>query len=204
VIELTSKGIRRHGIRAEFRTIVKLSFIFFVANYILFGEGKIFNRMRARWLSQFFDINKKALMGHNISIFPGKGHGLNELHIGPHVYIYRNCEIITPFIIGKGSYVNRCCLISNATIGKNCAIGPMTVIGTTGHVIGPSRRRAGKAIFLSAKIGDGVWIGARVVIMGGVKIGRGSIVAAGAVVTQDVPPNTMVGGVPAKTIKTLT
>ncbi|MBP6872851.1 MAG: acyltransferase [Bacteroidales bacterium] len=50
-------------------------------------------------------------------------------------------------------------------------------------------------------IGDNVWIGMRAIILKGVTIGNGSIVAAGAVVTKDVPPNTVVGGVPARVIR---
>lgn len=52
-------------------------------------------------------------------------------------------------------------------------------------------------------IGNGVWIGANVTILGGVNIGDGAVVAAGAVVTKDVPAKTLVGGVPAKIIKQL-
>jgi acetyltransferase-like isoleucine patch superfamily enzyme len=52
-------------------------------------------------------------------------------------------------------------------------------------------------------IGKNVWIGSNATILPGVTIGDGSIVAAGAVVTKDVPPNTVVGGVPARIIKTV-
>ena len=59
----------------------------------------------------------------------------------------------------------------------------------------------GKEKTAPIKIGNHVWIGARATILKGVKIGDGAVVAAGAVVTRDVPPNTLVGGVPAKIIK---
>jgi acetyltransferase-like isoleucine patch superfamily enzyme len=52
-------------------------------------------------------------------------------------------------------------------------------------------------------IEDGVWLGARVVVLGGVRIGAYAVVAAGSVVTHDVPPHTVVGGVPARRLKTL-
>lgn len=52
-------------------------------------------------------------------------------------------------------------------------------------------------------IGKGVWIGAEAVILGGVTVGDWAVVAAGAVVTKDVPPYTVVGGIPAKKIKTI-
>jgi acetyltransferase-like isoleucine patch superfamily enzyme len=51
------------------------------------------------------------------------------------------------------------------------------------------------------EIGNDVWIGARVIILDGVKIGTGAIIASGAIVTRDVPPYSVVGGVPAKIIK---
>jgi acetyltransferase-like isoleucine patch superfamily enzyme len=191
------------GIKNEFNLNIKLSFISFIANYLLFGEGILFNRLRAKWFTLFFNIDKKVLIGKKVSIFAGKGRGINDLYIGPTVYLYRGCEIVTPFVIGKGSYISPYSLISNAKIGKDCAIGPRVIIGPAHHKIGPGSKRAGKAVFLTCKIEDGVWIGARSVIFGGVTVGRGSIVAAGAVVIKDVPPNTMVGGVPAKVIKKL-
>ena len=52
-------------------------------------------------------------------------------------------------------------------------------------------------------IGDGCWLGARAVVLPGVRIGAGSIVAAGALVTRDVPPNSLVAGVPAKLVRDL-
>ncbi|MBT3207376.1 MAG: transferase [Bacteroidetes bacterium] len=52
-------------------------------------------------------------------------------------------------------------------------------------------------------IEDDVWIGARVTILKGVKVGKGSVVAVGSVVTKDVPENSIVGGVPAKVVKTI-
>jgi acetyltransferase-like isoleucine patch superfamily enzyme len=191
------------GVKNEFSLVSKLALISFVSNRILYGEGQLFNRLRAKWLSGFFNIDKRASIGKNVHFFAGKGRGIKEIRIGPGAYIYRGCEIITPFSIGKGSYINRYSLISNTKVGNNCAIGPRVIIGPAHHEIGPSKRRAGQAIFLPVILGDGVWIGARVVIYGGVKIGHGSVVAAGAIVTKDVPPNTLVGGVPAKVIRKL-
>jgi acetyltransferase-like isoleucine patch superfamily enzyme len=191
------------GVKIEFKTMLKLSFISFFTNHVLFGHGRAFNRMRARFLSHFFVINKRSDMGKDVTILPGKASGLHNLHIGPLVYIYRDCELITPISIGMGSYVNKGSMITNTYVGKNVAIGPGVIIGPANHEIGPSKRRAGRGIFKPVKIEDGAWIGARAVILGGVNVGHGSIVAAGAVVTKDVPPNTMVGGVPAKVIKYL-
>jgi acetyltransferase-like isoleucine patch superfamily enzyme len=191
------------GIKNEFKLSLKLAFISLIANYLFFGDGFLFNRLRAIWYSWFFNIDNRALMGKNVKILAGKGKGVNRVYIGPGVYIYRGIEIITPFSIGGGSYIGRYSLISNTKIGKNCAIGPRVILGPANHKIGPPGRRAGEAVFHPCVIKDGVWIGARTVILGGVTVGSGSIVAAGAIVTKDVPSNTMVGGVPAKIIKKL-
>lgn len=71
------------------------------------------------------------------------------------------------------------------------------------HDIGLSDKRAGRATYYGIGVGEGTWIGGRSTILPGVNIGKGCIIAAGSVVTKDVPDNTMVGGVPAKQIKEL-
>lgn len=86
-------------------------------------------------------------------------------------------------------------------IGNNCDIGPSVVVLSGSHIIGGSTRRAGKGIHYLVRIGNGVWIGGRSVIYGNITIGNSSIIAAGAVVNKDVDPNTIVGGIPSKTIK---
>jgi maltose O-acetyltransferase len=89
-------------------------------------------------------------------------------------------------------------------IGQNCDIGPAVEFITGGHVIGTSSRRAGTGTAKAISIGDGCWIGAGSRILGGVTIGHGAVVAAGAVVTRDVAPNVLVAGVPAVVKKMLT
>lgn len=82
--------------------------------------------------------------------------------------------------------------------GKNVAIARDVIIrDTDGHEILDEKHRMVQEI----KIGNNVWIGARAMIMKGVTIGDGAIIAAGAIVTKDVPPKTIVAGVPAKVIK---
>ena len=146
--------------------------------------------------------------------------------------IYHSVRMDTPpyrrFSLGRRSVVESYCCINNAV--GDVLIGDHTRIGIHNTIIGPvsigSHVNLAQGITVTAlnhnfadtthrideqgittkpvTIGDDVWIGANAVILPGVTIGRHSVVAAGAVVTTDVPENTIVGGVPAKIIKHLT
>jgi maltose O-acetyltransferase len=74
---------------------------------------------------------------------------------------------------------------------------------TSTHEIGSRERRGGKSISIPIKVGNGCWIGARSMILPGVTIGDGCIIAAGSVVTKDCEPNGLYAGTPAKRIKDL-
>lgn len=124
--------------------------------------------------------------------------------IGDHANFFRGSEMVGPISIGDRVFINRDAYIRpKTTIGDNVAIGPFVKLITDTHEIGPAHKRAGKSRFDPIVIGDGSWIGAAVTVLAGVTIGKGCIVAAGAVVTRDVPDNTMVGGVPAQHIRDL-
>ena len=84
------------------------------------------------------------------------------------------------------------------TIGARCDIGHEVSFVTGGHQIGDTSRRAGEGTAGAIRIEDGCWIGARTTLLGGVTIGAGTIVAAGAVVTADLPANVLAAGVPAR------
>ena len=84
------------------------------------------------------------------------------------------------------------------TIGRNCDVGHGVEFVPGGHEIGTHERRAGKGTARPIQIGDGCWIGARALILGGVEIGKGSVVAAGSVVISNVPEDSLVAGVPAR------
>ena len=152
-------------------------------------------------------------------------------HRGRGSKIYHSVRMDTPpyrrFWLGRQSVVESYCCINNAvgdvTIGDHTRIGiHCTVIGPVcignhvnlaqgitvtalNHIFKDSSRRIDEQ-GVSTKpvvIGDDVWIGANAVILPGVTIGRHCVVAAGAVVTKDVPDHTLVGGVPAKVIKNI-
>ena len=87
------------------------------------------------------------------------------------------------------------------TIEDNVLIGPKVNLITENHPLDPTDRRA--LICKPIVIKRNAWIGAAATILPGVTIGENAVVAAGAVVSKDVPANTIVGGVPAKIIKTI-
>ena len=107
--------------------------------------------------------------------------------------------------IGDGTFLNTHirfgCPSDPVTIGRNCLIGPNVMFETTNHslihVPNKGRSRFNQPITLE----DEVWIGAGAIILSGVTVGRGAVIAAGSVVTKDVSPMTLVGGIPAKVLK---
>ena len=113
-----------------------------------------------------------------------------EIIIGKHSYIGKNTHIV-------GLYQD------DIIIGSNVMVGPYVIITSVAH----NYAETGKPMQLqglSSKkvvIEDDVWVAAKAVILPGVKVGKGSIIAAAAVVTKDVPPLAIVGGNPAKVIK---
>lgn len=93
--------------------------------------------------------------------------------------------------------------IAPVNIGNNVMIGPNVDIYTVNHPMTAQGRRKYMAKGFPVTIGNDVWIGGKVSIMPGVTIGNNVVIAAGAVITKDVPDDTLVGGVPAKVIKKL-
>ena len=91
--------------------------------------------------------------------------------------------------------------IREVYIGNHVMIGPNTLITTVGHPLSPKARRGYMAKAAPVRIGNDVWIGGNVTILPGVTIGNNVVVAAGAVVTKDVPDNSLIGGVPARLIR---
>lgn len=106
--------------------------------------------------------------------------------------------------IGKNVFINHACSfldMGGITIGDNVLIGPKVNLVSENHPIDPSQRNflLGKPIIIK----NNAWIGASATILPGITVGENSIVAAGAIVTKDVPDNTIVAGNPAKQIKSI-
>jgi maltose O-acetyltransferase len=115
-------------------------------------------------------------------------------------------NICKKLVIGEGCWINIGCLFdlgAEIRIGSNVSIGHGVLVLTRSHEVGTSRQRAFTLLTKPVNIGSGVWLGSRCTILPGVTIGAGAIVAAGSVVHHDVPPNTLVAGVPARAIKEL-
>ncbi len=128
--------------------------------------------------------------------------------MGADVWIAKtfNCDNGKNIHIGynfTGNYNLTILDVEEVFIGNNVMIGPNTLISTVNHPMTPVGRRKHLGIAKKVHIGDDVWIGGNATILPGVHIGNNVIVAAGAVVTKDIPDNTLVGGVPARKIKDL-
>lgn len=105
---------------------------------------------------------------------------------------------------GKDVFINSGCHFQDQggiTIGEGCLIGHNVVLATINHDLMPENNR--KNHYAPIHIENHVWIGSNATVLPGVTIGDWAVVAAGAVVTKDVPERTVVGGVPAKIIKTI-
>lgn len=127
-----------------------------------------------------------------------------DIRLGAGSKVLRDAEWVGPITLGRGCYVNRSSYIrSNVAIGDDVLIGPFVKLVSDTHALGPHAKRGGAFGQTHITIEDGVWIGAAVTVVGDVRIGAGSVVAAGAVVTKDVPPDVLVGGVPAAVIRDL-
>ena len=113
------------------------------------------------------------------------------------------CEQISigSFTLISGSL--HCDIGAPLQIGSRVRIGHDVSLLTVDHRVGPEEMRSGERKFGTIEIGDGAWLASRVVVLPGVRIGAGAIVAAASVVTRDIPPNTLVVGVPARVVRDL-
>jgi maltose O-acetyltransferase len=112
----------------------------------------------------------------------------------------------TRVAIGEGSHISYRCFfdgLDRVTIGRNCDIAMEVLFGTSTHRIGDARRRGGESIKAPVIVGDGVWIGARAMVMPGVTVGDGCVIGAGSIVTKDCQPNGLYVGAPARRVQDL-
>lgn len=141
----------------------------------------------------------------------------NTSKLGKHIVLFKDVVIINSNI-GDYSFVQKNSMLNQADVGKFCSIAMGVVIGPGQHPVHfvsthPSFYSATQPVaktfsdgeyfepFKRTTIGNDVWIGHNAVLMDGITVGNGAIIAAGAVVTKDVPDYAIVGGVPARIIK---
>ena len=105
--------------------------------------------------------------------------------------------------VGRNVFINQACILNDIggiEIGDDVMIGPRVSLLTTGHPLDPGRRRR-QIVAAPVAIERNVWLGAGATVLQGVTVGSDAVVAAGAVVTRDVPPRTLVAGVPAQVLR---
>lgn len=131
------------------------------------------------------------------SMFKKCGKNVNIEH-GADIGTGRHIEI------GDNSGIGVNCVVKKAIIGKDVMMGPDVVFITANHNFEDTSipmRGTGHAPAEIIQISDDVWLGTRVIILPGIKIGKGAIIGAGSVVTKDVPDYAIVGGNPARIIR---
>ena len=137
--------------------------------------------------SLFSELIRKQVNESFLLIPPFFTAGGDEVRVGNNVFVNQNCTFYD---------------LGGLDIADDVMIGPNVSIITAGHPLAPSKRRAftiGKPIVIE----KAVWIAAGATIIGGVTVGENLVVAAASVVTRDVPPNTLVGGNPARLIRSI-
>lgn len=155
---------------------------YFLVNHILVGTNP-----------HFFSLKRKLLNSTGCKI----GHGTKV--VGPIINSGRleigcNCWIGANFVVrGNGAVI----------LGDNIDVGPDVTFLTGTHLIGTNSRRAGDGYNCDIQIASGCWLGGKSIFVNSVSVGKASVVAAGAVVCKSVDSNSLVGGVPAKLIKSL-
>lgn len=136
--------------------------------------------------------------------------GVKNMSIGTGFYAAPGVRLLSfdggKINIGNNVSFNFDCYVSsykgNITIGDNVLFGPFVVIINDNHSFNKTQLiRDQELVSKDIVIGNDVWIGTRVIILAGTKIGDGAVIAAGAIVTKDVEPYTVVGGIPARKIK---
>lgn len=172
------------------------------------GENIPGNDPQAYKMREESYATKKLLLQMNNSSDPAEIRDLLSQITGSS--IDKSVEIFTPLYInygkhtkiGKNVFINFNCTfldLGGITIDDNVLIAPNVSLLSEGHPISPEERNTLMPGHIHIK--RNVWIGAGATILPGVTIGENSVVAAGAVVSKDVPDNTVVGGIPAKVIK---
>jgi maltose O-acetyltransferase len=171
------------------------------------SPGLVFQVLRARWQLRRCDVLPSNVRLRGRVFVENRG----RIEIGDKVRIEARTvpvEMVAwqgaTLRIGRGTFINYGVSLSahrEVTIGENCLIGNYSVIMDSDYHDLRDRNMPGQAS--PVVIEDDVWLGLRVTVLKGVRIGRGSVVGAGSVVTQDIPPRSVAFGVPATVVRTI-
>lgn len=183
-------------IKKIYRNINSYIFSFLVFgsfSYITIGRNVNINGRR-------ININKGCHVMDNSAI-------LGDVTLGKNVFVHDNVLMRSfgeQISIGENTTINRNTnILSKVSIGSNCSIAPNVVIVGANHNFSDNSKTIKEqgSTCRGIVIEDDVWIAANVTVCDGVKIGKGSVIGAGAVIVSDIPPFTVAVGVPAKVIK---
>jgi len=176
-------------VRERYETLIagKFRLLYWTAQGMKVGRGTALPKLTVTWPHQV-SIGSRCRIEHGVYF-----HYDGICQPGPSIVIGHDC------FIGSGCEFN---IDSGLTVGNHCLVASGTRFIDHNHssdidmFIAKQKCKSAPIV-----VGQGVWIGANCVVLAGVDIGDGAIVAAGAVVTKSVAPNAIVGGVPAKLIK---
>lgn len=160
---------------------------------------KYYKRIRKKYFSL---INGKLAGDFSPKAFKIKRNMLVKLgyKIGEGTKIVGPLFISSKLEVGKNSFIGRCATFEGdglVSIGDNVDIGPNVVFNTGGHLVGDSKRRAGKGLICNIRIEDGCWIGNRSTLFNNITIGKSSVVGACSVVFKSFDSNALIVGNPA-------
>ena len=159
-------------------------------------------RLRAKELLHDFNIltrpsNKEEKVRLILALF---GQADESTHINAPFY----CDYGSNIKVGKNFFANyHCTILDNApvTIGNDAMFAPNVSLYTVGHPINSELRLAGWEQARPITIGNNVWLGGNVIVLGGVTIGDNAVIASGSVVTKDVPANSLAMGSPCRMVR---
>lgn len=168
------------------------------------------------WRRQLFFLQQRVFSALSFLLLDNQTGGraraallrINGASVGRRCFVRGGLQIQESFALTLGDdvFVNAaCCFDLSAAIilESRVQLAYQVTLVTGGHEIGSHQSRAGTHCPAPIRVGEGAWIGARAIVLPGVTVGAGAVVAAGALVTKDVPPDTLVGGVPARFIRSL-
>lgn len=171
--------------------------------YLAGDEELVRDRERARRLTRLYNQTVETDYKERTSLLQSLFGSFGE---GGYIEPSFKCDYGYNIHVGSRFYANFDCVmldVCEIRIGDDCFLAPGVHIYTATHPLDPIERSSGAEFGKPVTIGDRVWIGGRAVINPGVTIGNNVVVASGAVVTKDVPDNVVVGGNPARIIKTI-